>query len=316
MLLVVGLIVADRRVPDRAVGDRGPDPGRLQSRASAGSGRSGEHDGRDHRPGRPVDLRAPDGTADLRGGPGRADLRVLGPAHRRVSSSCIVVLLLVVLGLIELIGRPPAQAEIAGQHLTATASAPGPAAAGVRGRRSGVLIQAAGLALLAALSPTALLVAAVYLGSARPGLTTMFYLAGAVVMSLVMGVIVLLVAAQRQPAAVPQSTRPATACGSAWASCCWRRPSWSRGARPGRPIRPRRSRGSCRRMVADPAPLSAFVVGILIFAPGVTFLAALQVIATAQASLDLTALALIIVVVINVLLVWLPIAAAPGRPRG
>jgi hypothetical protein len=54
-----------------------------------------------------------------------------------------------------------------------------------------MLIQAAGLALLAALSPTALLIAAVYLGSARPRLVTAFYLAGAVLMSLVMGVILL-----------------------------------------------------------------------------------------------------------------------------
>jgi hypothetical protein len=49
-----------------------------------------------------------------------------------------------------------------------------------------MLIQAAGLALLAAVSPTALLVAAVYLGSARPRYVTAFYLAGAVIMSLVM----------------------------------------------------------------------------------------------------------------------------------
>jgi hypothetical protein len=55
-----------------------------------------------------------------------------------------------------------------------------------------VLVQAAGLALLSALSPTALLIAAVYLGSARPGLTSLFYLAGAVVMSFVMGVVVLI----------------------------------------------------------------------------------------------------------------------------
>jgi len=74
-------------------------------------------------------------------------------------------------------------------------------------------------------------------------------------------------------------------------------------------------RGIVSRMVANPAPLTAFLVGILVFAPGVTFLAALQVIATAQASLRLTALAVIIVVVINVVLVWLPILlhmAAPG----
>ena len=45
----------------------------------------------------------------------------------------------------------------------------------------------------------------------------------------------------------------------------------------------------------------------MIFAPGVTFLAALQVIATSNASDFETALAIIIVVVINVLLVWLPI---------
>ena len=65
--------------------------------------------------------------------------------------------------------------------------------------------------------------------------------------------------------------------------------------------------GFVSKMVADPKPLTAFLVGLLIFAPGVSFLAAVQVIATAQASFDLTALALTIVVVINVLLVWLPI---------
>jgi Sap, sulfolipid-1-addressing protein len=68
-----------------------------------------------------------------------------------------------------------------------------------------------------------------------------------------------------------------------------------------------------------PAPLSAFLVGLLIFAPGVTFLAALQVIATSSASTEVMAVALIVVVVINVLLVWLPIVlylvvpAATGR---
>ena len=67
------------------------------------------------------------------------------------------------------------------------------------------------------------------------------------------------------------------------------------------------TQGFVSRLVAEPAPLSAFFVGILVFAPGVSFLAAVQVIATSQASVDLTVLALIIVVVINVLLVWLPI---------
>ena len=37
-----------------------------------------------------------------------------------------------------------------------------------------MILQAAGLALLAAISPTALLVAAVYLGSARPRLCLLY----------------------------------------------------------------------------------------------------------------------------------------------
>ena len=45
-----------------------------------------------------------------------------------------------------------------------------------------MLTEAAGLAVLAALSPTALLVAAVFLGAASPRRTILFYLAGAVVM--------------------------------------------------------------------------------------------------------------------------------------
>ena len=54
-------------------------------------------------------------------------------------------------------------------------------------RLSGVLVQAAGLAILAAISPTALLVAAVFLGSSRPRETLMLYLIGALIMSVVDG---------------------------------------------------------------------------------------------------------------------------------
>src|SRR5215467_307768 len=169
-----------------------------------------------------------------------------------------------------------------------------------------MLIQAAGLALLAALSPTALLVAAVYLGSARPRLTGAFYLAGAVVMSLVMALVILAVL---RGAHLEHSSERTPRYGlrlglgilllAAGAVVARRAP---------RPPDPNRAQqGIVSRMVADPAPWSAFLVGILIFAPGVSFLAAVQVIATARASFDLTVLALIIVVVINVLLVWLPI---------
>jgi Sap, sulfolipid-1-addressing protein len=177
-----------------------------------------------------------------------------------------------------------------------------------------MLIQAAGLALLAALSPTALLIAAVYLGSARPRLVTAFYLAGAVLMSLVMGVILLAVlrsANLQRPAEHTPRYGLRLILGIlllAAAVVVARRQS-----RPPDPSKP--PKGFVGKMVADPAPLSAFLVGLLVFAPGVSFLAAVQVIATARASLDLTVIAMTIVVVINVLLVWLPIVVhlvAPG----
>jgi hypothetical protein len=177
-----------------------------------------------------------------------------------------------------------------------------------------MLIQAAGLALLAALSPTALLIAAVYLGSARPRLVTAFYLAGAVLMSLIMGVILLAVLRsanlQRPTEHTPRyELRLILGILLLVAAVVAAR----RTPRPPDPDKP--PKGFVGKMVADPKPLSAFLVGLLIFAPGISFFAAVQVIATAQASFDLTALALIIVVVINVLLVWLPIVVhlvAPG----
>ena len=108
-----------------------------------------------------------------------------------------------------------------------------------------MLIQAAGLALLAALSPTALLVAAVYLGSSRPRVVTAFYLAGAVVMSLIMAVVILEVLRsvnlQR-----PSEHTPRYGLRLVLGILLLAGPSWSRGARRGRPTRPRRSRDSCR----------------------------------------------------------------------
>jgi Sap, sulfolipid-1-addressing protein len=177
-----------------------------------------------------------------------------------------------------------------------------------------MLIQAAGLALLAALSPTALLIAAVYLGSARPRLVTAFYLAGAVLMSLIMGVILLEVLRSvnlQRPA--EHAPRYGLRLGLGILLLVAAVVAARRQPRPPDPSKP--PKGIVSKMVADPAPLSAFLVGLLVFAPGVSFLAAVQVIATAQAGVDLTILALVIVVVINVLLVWLPIVVhlvAPG----
>jgi hypothetical protein len=177
-----------------------------------------------------------------------------------------------------------------------------------------MLVEATGLALLAALSPTALLVTAVYLGSERPRVIAMFYLAGATAMSLVMGLVLLIVlrniglshAGHRSPRyGVRLALGVLLLIGALIVAR--RKPALD-------PSRERKSLVS--RMTERPAPVTAFLVGVVIFAPGATFLAALQVIATAQASVELTTVAVIIVVVVNVVLVWLPIVfhlLAPER---
>jgi hypothetical protein len=177
-----------------------------------------------------------------------------------------------------------------------------------------MLIQAAGLALLAALSPTALLVAAVYLGSARPRLTSTFYLAGAVAMSLLMGVIVLVVLRSTGLNA-PRQHAPRYGLRLGLGILLLAAAAFVAVRKRRAPDPAKAQRGLMSRMIADPAPLSALAVGLLVFAPGVSFLAALQVIATARASFELTALAVVVVVVINVVLVWLPLVLHLLAPR-
>jgi hypothetical protein len=71
----------------------------------------------------------------------------------------------------------------------------------------------------------------------------------------------------------------------------------------------KRGKGILARLIDDPSPRAAFLVGLLVFTPTLTFIAAIQVIATSRASIELTVLAMAIVVALNVVLVWLPILA-------
>jgi hypothetical protein len=176
-----------------------------------------------------------------------------------------------------------------------------------------MILQAAGLALLAAISPTALLVAAVYLGSARPRLVGTLYLAGAILMSLVMGLVVIAILRNTGLSRPSHHTpRYGLRLGlgvvllAAAAVLARRKP---------KPPDPDKKQGLVSRMIADPAPASAFAVGLLLFAPGLTFIAALQVIATANADIEYTTVAIILVVIINAAFVWLPLLLhliAPG----
>jgi hypothetical protein len=169
-----------------------------------------------------------------------------------------------------------------------------------------VIAEASGLALLAALSPTALLVTAVYLGSAQPRRTSLFYLAGAVTMSLAVAV-VFLVVLRTAGLSLPshRTVRYDVRLGIGLLLLLAAIVVAVRKPRQPDPAKARQ--GIVSRMIANPAPVTAYLVGVMVFGPSLTFLAAVQVIATARASLGLTAAGLALVVAITVLLVWLPL---------
>ncbi len=176
-----------------------------------------------------------------------------------------------------------------------------------------MLVEAAGLAVLAAISPTALLVAAVFLGSSRPRETLLFYLIGALIMSAVMGVVVL-VALRAGGFSLPshRTDRYGLRLGLGILFVLAGLVLLRRKPKPPDPTRPQS--GLLSRLTSTPTVSSAFLTGILVFAPGVTFIAAVQVVATANADLEITAVGLAIIVGINVSLVWLPLLAYLAAP--
>ena len=178
-----------------------------------------------------------------------------------------------------------------------------------------MLATAAGLALLAAVSPAAILVCAVYLGSVSPRKTTLLFLAGAITMTVVMGVIVL-AALRAGGMSLPSNRTPryglrlglgVLALGSG-VFMALRKP------KPPDPDKKKKP-GLMARMMARPGPLAAFATGIVVFVPSAAFVAAVQVIATAHTSTLASALTLAAVVLIDVMFVWLPFLfhlVAPG----
>jgi hypothetical protein len=175
-----------------------------------------------------------------------------------------------------------------------------------------VIGEAAGFAVLSALSPAALLAAAVYLSSANPRKTLLIYLAGAVTMTVVLGVVLLVVIhagglnqpRQRQPR---YGVRLGLGVIALTASLAISR-------RKPKPARPDKKPGLINRLMTHPSPITAFVVGLLLFAPSVSFIAAVQVIATAKASDATTALALALVILIDVMFIWLPLGLYIAAP--
>jgi threonine/homoserine/homoserine lactone efflux protein len=180
-----------------------------------------------------------------------------------------------------------------------------------------VLAQAAGFAVLAAVSPTALLVMAVFLGSAEPRRTALMYVAGAVVMTVAMA-IALLYLLRATGLDQPREHDPRyglrlglgviTLAAAGYVS---RRKRPAPAPSDGEPKRP----GLIARLTASPSPRTAFLLGLLLFAPSTTFIAAVQVVATANQGVPVTAAAIVIVVILTVLIVWLPLLAYLAFPE-
>jgi hypothetical protein len=177
-----------------------------------------------------------------------------------------------------------------------------------------MLLQAAGFALLAAISPTALIVLAVFLGSSNARSTATFYLIGAAIMTAVTAVVALVVI---RSIGLQLPHRHAPRYGlrlglgvlalAAAAFVCRRK------APPPDPARPQQ--GLVSRLIAQPRPVTGFVAGLLLFAPSLTFLGAVQAIATAQASVGVTIVALLLITVISLLIVWLPLLGYLAAPQ-
>lgn len=172
-----------------------------------------------------------------------------------------------------------------------------------------MLAQAAGFALLAAISPTALLLMAVYLGSDSPRETALMYVIGAVLMTTVTAVAALvIIRVTGLDHARQHDARYGLRLGLGILAAIAAVVVIARNRRPP-PDPDRPKKGIVSRLIAAPSPRTAFISGLLLFAPSVTFIAAVQVIATARSGLPVTALGLAAVVVISALIVWLPLVA-------
>jgi hypothetical protein len=178
-----------------------------------------------------------------------------------------------------------------------------------------MLTEAAGFAVLAALSPLAVLVSAVFLGSANPRRTALIYLAGAIVVTAIMATIVFVVLhAGHVYKPREHQTRYGVRLGLGLLMLLGGGYLWRRGPKQRDPAK--KDKGIVSRMLVKPGTKEAFIVGILVYSPSLTFVAAVQVVATARQSIAASVLDLAVVIAITIVFVWLPLVLyllAPER---
>jgi MFS family permease len=171
--------------------------------------------------------------------------------------------------------------------------------------------QAAGLALVAGFYPPAMLIAALYLASARPGRVTGLYLIGGLVIVTVIGTAVLLLL---RDAGLSLHTGHTPRYGLRLALgivaiiaavVIARRKPREKKQDPAQPKKP----SLVERLSARPTPWTAFIAGVVVFGPSLTFIAAIQVVATAKASVIATIGALALIFVLTLSFAWIPLVA-------
>ena len=179
-----------------------------------------------------------------------------------------------------------------------------------------MLAEAAGFAFLAAISPTALLVMAVFLSSAEPRRNALMYTAGALMMTATAAVAALFIL-RAAALTLPSRHDPLYALRlglgilalAAAAVLSWRRRAAFEVA-----AEAEAGRNLVSRLTAQPSPRTAFTAGLILFAPSITFLAAVQVIATTSTSPLVTFIGLLVVIVVCLLLVWVPLLGYFAAP--
>lgn len=168
-----------------------------------------------------------------------------------------------------------------------------------------MLGQIAGFAILAALSPTALLASAVFLGAANPRMTVLIYLSGAIVMTAIVAAILFVVLHSGHLYKPHEhQARYGLRLGLGLVILAFGVYLWRRGPRRKDPAK--QSQGLIARMIAHPSRKTAFLVGLLVYGPSLTFVAAVQVVATSRESTVNSVLLLALIIAITLAFVWLP----------
>jgi hypothetical protein len=179
--------------------------------------------------------------------------------------------------------------------------------------------QVAWLALVASISPPAALLAGLYLRSERPGKVTLFFIVGGLVVVSVVGVVVLVVMRAGGLSHLDHfhhQTRYGVRLGLGLIALAAAVFLYLRKPKPRDPAKKPKKPKLIHRLSARPSPLTAFAVGVFMFGPSLTFISAVQVVATAKAGLADTIGAMALIIVLAVLFAWLPFLAylvAPDR---